>query len=608
MNSKYIRLTLIISLLVGLLAYLALINFSLPFMTTDEISYLHVTTQYSVTTTLSSGRYSGLIGMPIVTALAFSNPDFVHLLPRFFSMLLLAFVIILIIRNLGFSVLEGVVLGVFILMTHELDWQHNGLVAFFGAYNILLAAFMLAFLLNEKEMKSNWAFTFIMVLLIGSYASELFVGLSLCYLVLRIIINRQVRFMARSPFFWSLTLYGTAYLCIKAFTILNDVRAKQMSNYLVGALDAYRVDQIVTAALLYFINSLPYYHQLAVPASMSVMFSTIILILIVGSFIKLSIGLKKKSKINSEIIVFEKEWLLGVMLFLLAVAPNALMALQPTKVDWILRNASVHYAFSYYTWIGLAIVCAYFVKQNMRRAGSLGVKVLSLVLVSIMLGVSVFSISHNIDFANEYKSSRTKWVHLNEILSTNMSKEVVIPPSYLQHPYISVVSPVQMKVFAKKYYDVQLRICSIVNEIKLDEEVSEKIVQLDGFSVIEGAGRWTEGAISTIQLVAENPRINFVELEISSVFYENGTSSVVITKGNKKFRYKIEGIGKSRFDLTGLNEGRLQIQFLIAKPISPFKLGLSADTRNLGLMVKNIKFGFKDSSKHENLYAMELCY
>ena len=64
MNSKYIRLTLIFALLIGLLIYLVLINFSLPFMTGDEMRYIVATPKEVMDYALVSGRYSSMLMIP----------------------------------------------------------------------------------------------------------------------------------------------------------------------------------------------------------------------------------------------------------------------------------------------------------------------------------------------------------------------------------------------------------------------------------------------------------------------------------------------------------------------------------------------------------------
>jgi len=609
MKHKYFRLSAAATLLLGLIVYLGVLNFNLPFMTADELRYILATPEEVAETALLNGRYSSLLMIPFAEILSFIDPTNVNLIPRFISMLLLAAGVILLIRQLGFTYLSAVLLTVLVITAHEIDWQHNGLVAFFGIYNVLIAMFMLALVLDEESINSAWVFSLVLVLLIGTYASELFIGLSLCYIALKTIKHKQVKFLVRSPFFWSLAIYVSAFLIIKVLTTLKPTAAVQMSAYLVGSADVYGLDQMVTAALLYFINSLPYYQMLGMPVLFSVAIASLVLISMSGYFIKIWFGIKAGGKTNSEIIVAEREWFLAIMLFLLAVAPNLLLALQPMKVAWILSNDTVHYAFSYYTWIGLAIVCAYFTKQNtFLMRSSIALNTFTLIVVLALLGVALMSAMKNINFVNEYTSSRGKWVQMNEILKNNISKEVVVPPTYLQHQYISVVTPEQLKMFAKKYYDVRLKICSISSEIKLNEELNDKMVKLDGFSVVEQGGRWTEGAIGEVSLVEENPRINFIELDVTSIYSENKNTSVIVTKGVKKYKFNIQGIGTYRFDLPNYVDGKIKIQFLIAMPISPYTLGQSSDTRNLGIMLKNVRLGFKDSKGKQGLHVMEMCY
>lgn len=609
MANKYIRLSAAATLLLGLFAYLGSLNFHLPFMTADELRYILGSPQETADYALVSGRYSSLLMIPFAEMLSFIDPTNINLIPRFFSMLLLVAGIIYLVRELGLSNLAAAFLAVFVIMAHEIDWQHNGLVSFFGIYNSLLAIFMLSLVFEERSKQNIWIYILVMALLVGAYASELFIGLSLCYMILKVAISRKAKILLHSPFFWSMMVYVAAFLAIKATTSLAHWNAQEMSTYLVGAVSMYSADQMLTAALLYFINSLPYYHYLGISVSVSVGISSLVLASISGYLFVLWHGIKKRGISNEKIKILEREWLLAVVMFLLAIVPNFLLALQPMKVDWVLRNASVHYVFSYYTWIGLAIVCAYFAKQNISFVGNKTV-VRGGAFIALLgfCGVALMAANKNINFVNEYRASRGKWIELNEILKQNISKEVVVPPTYLQHPYISSVTPDQLKKFAKKYYDAQLRICSINSEINLNEEVNEKIVRLDGFSVIEFDGRWTEGGIAEIRLVEENPKINFIEFEVTSVFYENKNTSVIVVKGAKKFVFKIDGVGKYRFDISDNIDGQIKIQFQIANPISPSTLGLSTDTRSLGVMVKNVRLGFMDLNNQENLHVIEMCY
>lgn len=603
-----IRTLIFAAALIALLAYLILVNFHLPYMTADEIRYLVASPKAVAGTALINGRYSSLLMIPFAEVLSFSNPTHINLIPRFVSMLLLAAGIILLIRKLGFSYLGAVLFAAIVLMSHELDWQHNGLVSFFGIYNILLTMFLLALILDGEPSSSKWTSGWVFVLLIGSYASELFLGLAFCYLVLRAIINWQVKFMLRSPFFWSLASYATAFLLLKASTNIRASAAEHMSNYLVGSVGAYGVGEMLAAALLYFINALPFYHLLSIPDSISLILSSIILIAMGGYFFKLWQGLHKAEKRWGDIIAGKRAWLIAVTIFLLSVTPNFLLALQPMKVDWILRGASAHYVFSYYTWIGLAVVGVYFVKQNvLPTANIIVVKVISSIVVLALFGAALLSAKENISFARQYDGSRGKWIQLHEILKQNAGKEVVVSPVYLAHPYITAVSSEQLKELAKHYYNVRLSICTSKSEINFSEDGHEKKVLIEGFSVGEAAGRWTDGPMASLNFVDENPRINFIELEISSVFSENLSVPLIVTKGGKVYEFKLKGIGKNRFDLPDGIKGPLQIKFVIPNPASPLSLGLGSDSRNLGLMLKTVRMGFKDSTGREDLYNMESC-
>lgn len=609
MTRKPMHLTLTIAILVGLLTYLASINFRLPFMTADEIRYLVAPIQEVIHVAVSGGRYSGLIMIPLSEALSFSTPNIVQLIPRFASMLFVALAIFLVIRKLGFSQLVGLALTAFVLITHELDWQHNGMVSFFGIYNVLFAAFIIAILISEIEISSRSTLTLATILLIVSYGSELFIGLSLCYLMLKAVTSRSANKLLLSPFLWALIIYGIAFLFIKATTSLRPSIAEGISTYLVGSVVTYGPAEMLAAALLYFINSLPYFHLLGLTPSTSIVASAILLLVLAAYIVLLLINTFGKEASSNKATANREDCVVVAMLALLAVVPNFLMALQPMKVDWILRNTSVHYAFSYYTWIGLAIICVYAARQAFSMLGDArSTRALSLILLAMLFAASAWSANQNQTFLSAYQASRTKWLQLNELLSKSDSKVVEIPASYLQHPYISLVEPAQLKAFAKKFYGVELHVCRTDNGIVLSEEVNKHFVKVEGFSSFETIGRWTDGPTASITLREEDPRIDFVELEVSGIFHTNKNTQVIIKKGDAEYRFQIDGIGKYRFDLPGQARGPFQIRFLIAEPMSPHQLGTSSDIRNLGVLVKTLKLGIRDIPATERLHVMKSCY
>ena len=343
-------------------------------MTADEIRFIVASTSEVTNYAIISGRYSSLLMIPFSKVLSFADPTFFRYCRATPACCCWCLGIFLLLRRLGFSGLVGMALTAFILITHELDWQHNGLIAFFGIYNALLAIFLIAMLSNERKTTNNGLVLALTALFIGSYASELFVGLSLSYLILKVLLERQLKPQFRSPIFWSLAIYISAYVVIKATTALTHWNAQQMSNYLVGSVGTYAPDQMLMAALLYFINSLPYYHLLEIQPLTSAKFAALILFAL-GAYIILLLPRKERAGQSSlEFSAQKREWLMLAMLVLLAVVPNFLMALQPMKVDWILRNASVHYAFSYYTWIALAIVFAHAARRTLTVIGSAGAR------------------------------------------------------------------------------------------------------------------------------------------------------------------------------------------------------------------------------------------
>lgn len=607
LNQKNVQ-TIILSIsLVGLLLYLIALNFQLPFLTVDELSSILSTRHERVTSILSSGRYSQLLSIPIVEVLSFYNPNKYGLFPRFASMLLLFAALISLARRLSFSLYASTLLAAFIPMAHEVDWQHNGFVAFFGSYNVFLAFFIFAMILDERVSRNILISVLIFIFLMFSYSSELFIGLSLIYLVLQRIISGKGEGFARSPFFWSIVFYVAGFLLLRL--VSNHESTAGMAGYLYGAVGTAGIADIVKGALLYFINSLPFYHKLSLSAPVSVILASIILIIAsVALFISL-FRLSRSSEVDgSDNAVAEKrKILLSCIIFIFAVSPNILIAIQPMKLNWILSGASARYAFSFYTWIGFAILVAYFVKRSMSAKNARIANALSMLMIIFSIGLVCYSAGRNIKFAKKYRDSRKSWQQLNKLLSQNKSKEVVVSPAYLKHPYITAVSAEYLKAYAKRFYGVQLRVCLNNSEIKLSDGGLEKFIRFDGFSVVEPGGRWTVGSVASLKFVDDIRKINFIELEITQIFADNLNVPLVVTNGGKVNEFILSGAGTHRFKLANEINGQLQLQFLIPKPTSPLAIGISADDRELGVMLRSIKLGFKNSTGQEDISIMEFC-
>lgn len=593
-------------LLLLTICYLAMVNYRLPFMTMDELRAISDPLLDRFYLIGLYGRPSQVIGLLINQVISFRDVEFLSLTPRFITMIALLFALVAFFQKVGIPRIASIWGACFAVVTHQIDWQHNGLVAFFGGYNLLLAMFLMGVLIagNEKKNFIRWATAYLLILL--SFASEFFVGLMVIYLVAHWIEKLDSKKIALSPHLWALLTYSICFVILKV-SYQEEVHSSRMMNYLAGSASGYDIRQIGQGALIYFVNSIPLYGRGPIFSSLiagGVVALTIVLAILVGLRTN---GVLRERRSEAVTIQKEKRKTLSFSLYSIFVclvfAPPILLSLQPMKLEWALAGASTRYAFSLYTWVGLIgllsmMVLLYPVKYWSAKI-SIGAVAAIYVAISLM---------NNFDFLSKYNASFSNWKEMHERLINAKERVVDLPISLFGHPYI--VSPLtpdrrMMDQFVEYQYKKSMRICRdgfdfsgpLVMPVDVNKLTGALLkvsgveggnVRIDSFHDAEDWGRWTAGSLSEIYL-NENLRVNdVVELEVGGAFSENSTIPTQFKIGENSISVIID---RPRTVAISVEKdvNSPVVTIIPPKPQSPRETGQGADSRVIGIMVKSVR-------------------
>ncbi|MFZ0219832.1 MAG: DUF6311 domain-containing protein [Candidatus Aquirickettsiella sp.] len=137
----------------------------------------------------------------------------------------------------------------------------------------------------------------------------------------------------------------------------------------------------------------------------------------------------------------------------------------------------------------------------------------------------------------------------------------------------------------------------------LDDNFKDYTTLIKGWSTPEGKGTWTDGAQSTLVVkLAKKPTANLI-LTVDALPFINIKHPALIVDIIINHRF----IGKLTYDLRNYliirrieiptsiigDNNLLEIQFEFKNAISPFRLGLSPDTRTLGLFISSLTLNSK---------------
>lgn len=565
-----------------IIIYLALINYRLPFLTVDDFAAASTAWAEQINHVLRIGRPSLLIGDLLNLFLAFHIPNILELTPRFVSMVVLVAAIFLTLRRLSFAATSSVLITGFAILTHQLDWQHNGLIAFFGGYNLRLGFFLLALIALESFENKLLRFLVVFVLIVLSFSSELFVGLAIIYVLLRIAIEKNPRSVYADPLVWAITLYLAASIFIIGGADVGAHRVEQV--YLTGALERNRLSDMAIAALLYYINSIPLYSRLDFSKTVSVALSLAVLlplVVVMTKALKDDIESKGSAVDGGGKVVSAMP--LIIVLAVMGIAPQCLIALSTQKYDWIMSGASTRYLFSLYTWVSLVLIGA----VTCRKYAPSGKIVKYIVAAPLVIFLSV-SVANNMRFANEYKQSKENWLEIDKIVREAECGDVKIPVRLLSHPYILPVDDEGIKKYIKNVYKRNARVCVGTGGYDLSYQLPSQFVNLIGFSGAETPGRWTSGSVTNISFMRHLKKFDVIELTISDAFSENAVLPTKFNIGSVTVSQVVQKGGVVRLEVNqDLDNPVLDIH--VPKPVSPASVGVNSDSRIIGIMIKKIR-------------------
>lgn len=587
------------------ICYLAVVNYRLPFMTMDELRAIASPFSDNFNLVGLYGRPSQVIGLLINKVISFRDVEFLSLTPRFMTMIALLVSLVVLFQKLGISKAGSIWVACFAVLTHEIDWQHNGLVAFFGGYNLLLAMFLMGVLIadNQKKDPIRWVTAYLLILL--SFASEFFVGLMVVYLVACRIEKLDAKKIALSPHLWALLTYSVWFVIFKV-TYQAEVHSSSMTNYLTGSVSRYGIYEIGRGALVYFVNSVPLYGRGPIFSSW-IAGGAVALTIVAAILVGLRTTETWRGRYFEAVSIHgEKRRALSLSLYSIFVclvfAPPVLLSLQPMKLDWVLSGASTRYAFSLYSWVGLVgllsmMLLLYPVKH---RSAKLSIIAAAAIYVAI-------SLANNFDFLSKYKMSFSNWKEMHERLINAKGRVVDLPISLFKHPYI--VSPLTpdrglMDKFVEFQYRKSIRICRdgfdfsgpLVIPVDFNKLTGALLevsggggsVRIDGFHGIEDWGRWTAGSSSQIYL-SENLRgKDVVELEVGDAFSENATLPTQFKIGGNSTSVTIDRPRTVAISVEKDLESPVVV-ITPPKPQSPHEAGYGADRRVIGIMVRSVR-------------------
>lgn len=561
-------------LLVALLIYMGLINYNIPFMTIDEVNI--ITFPDVLGHSIVHGRISSELGLLITNLTSFNVPSIVGLTPRYLTMILLTVSLIIFLVHSGLSRNSAIFATVFAIISHQIDWQHNGFTAYFGVFNIYLALFLLAVVLDSLP-KQKYYFIIIFIFLIFSYGSELFLGISVIHLLVKSYLAGRYRQIYQSPFFFAIITYVVLFLVLYRFS--DPLLASERREYLMGGLSINKYEDIIKATLLYLAYSVPY-------LSINVYSAVSLGVIILGSsilFVLRMLSFHSPAKPTQEVanIYTSNQISSVILLVVLLIAPQALMAIQPMKVDWILSGASNRYVYSFYTWIAIVFLFAIFI-NIIKKNAMYKEKIINVIAFPVIIFLTIDIGRENIEFSKTYINSKNNWLQIQKIISTNTDDEVRIPEELLKHPYILPISGQHMKNYVSQVYNKNSKICFDGNIISNNHP----FYRLEGFHGVEYDGSWSTN-LAKIKFRISLKKGTKLRIEFTDSFDKNLSNDSLIKFGNLIYR---ETITPGYFIEININE-LMELPELIITPYavqSPAELGYSKDKRKLGVKVKNI--------------------
>lgn len=541
--------------------YVVYISFNLPHMTYDELQGVANPFSYQMIVNIESGRISHHIALLINQAIGFVIPDFEGMLKRAVVIFLFFVVLYLYLRHMNFEKNISSILVFLALFGHQLDWQHNGMLSFFGGYLFYLSCFLISIILYEKQKGFFISFVLSSFFLILSFSSEVFVGLSVLYFIGIYFSKNKVFF---NPHFYFSILYFFLYFYMQRYT--STEKSLLMADYTLGSIKAFSFIDIIEVWGLYLYYSIPYLDLIKYrPNGILILFFVIFLLGIALYRYFLAFGFRT---------LLGWHYLLWVTLLL---GPQFLISLQPMKAQWMLDGASSHYVFSFYTWISLLVLVLMFFKKK------------EFIFLSVLLfPFLVFVLLKNVGFIENYKPSIIKWKAIE--LEADRAKEnnedsIKLLHSDISHPFISSIPENIMAKLIFKEYEINTYFCrkNSIYDFSVDSDLD-----LTGFYDSEPGGKWIKGTLAEVGLPNNIQKGDRVLFKFSNYIQDLNEKPIVIATSKEKSAVYLDDLLVAVYEFTE-NIELPTIKIEVANSYRPIDIGINTDTRDLSLMIKSIE-------------------
>jgi hypothetical protein len=539
----------------------------------DEVNWISQSRIDRFTNTIEMGRPSQLIMALTNFLVQFEKPFFINMIPRFLAVVLMFYALYRFSISCGLNYSMAIGYVCFFALSHQLDWQHNGLVAFFSIFCLYIGCFLLA--VNNDLWTSKLSILRICLYLI-SFGNELFIILSFILIFINFQLKRN--FHDLKELIVSLIVISLLY-----FYYFNFIKIPpETHEYLLGSFGIYSITELIYSGLLYFIYSVPLLNFLFLDSLLENLIIFFVLIFILY-FFYVYIKCEKNTNVHKyQLILF---------FFLAAALPQFLMSAQPMKVNWILTDASHRYAFSLYGWMFISFAIFYVSIYWIRRAGV----IIRIFLILLLSAFIITSLYFNIQFVKEYKNSMENWKTLHN-LAKRSKDSVQIPLLFLNHPYILPVTQDHVRNIIMNAYGVQsvfvsenIYTADFNNGIKFSNHGLPSFVkEVKGLSVTENFGRWSDSNLNEyVEIVFADPLPKNFILKVGVIpFGQNIDNYVSIKIGDEVRNMLVSFSNNQVVDLAipFLNINSDTIIFIPHYPISPAAIDIkSNDKRKIAL-------------------------
>ncbi|WP_114416412.1 hypothetical protein [Marinospirillum perlucidum] len=586
-------LMLVIVLVLFTLYYLWYINFALPIMTWDEFQNGFKSADEQLAEILKSGRLSHFLAYPINAILKFVIPEFSAVLPRYFALIMLPITLVALLIILRVSKKKSFVVAFLPILMHQLDWQHNGQIAFFGSYNVYAALFIIAIILDasqkfdESMSIHKWIFGFIVSIL--AFASELFFIAAGFYIFLKIINYRcSVTVVVRSPLCSAVAVYGVFLITVIFYNFnASNAEAEAMGNYLYGSVNTASVYNLLKITLLYAVNSIPYLNTMGFDVFGKLVISVVIVSILSVFAFRAIVSIINKTATHKSII-----FLVSLLIYF---GSSFLLSLQPIKSQWMLDNHNTRYVFNFYGWLILYLILFFAIDRYCKNVKS-SIPFNIFVVASIVF--AVYSINENIKFVDRYSESKDKWIAIDQIAENsiaNNQKEVGFHIDYLVHPDIVSFSRDSFSRFIDFEYNLDAKYCYAKQGSRLNlYGVLPRYFSIEGFYSPEINWVWV-GSSSMIRIDKEYPAGTIFDLELGDVFPGKTPKNVRFLFNGEPVNKLISGQQIIRFQ-TDSDSSYIEIKIQSPEEASPLELGYGDDSRRLSLQLISLGVILPDGS------------